>query len=89
MPKMVSLAFPDKFDGSVDKCRDFIRQVEMYFDQQKGKFASYNQKCAFLMTLIMGRVITRLLMFESQIHLFVPLMNTLNNSYRVDGMMSN
>uniref|UniRef100_A0A672NT97 CCHC-type domain-containing protein n=1 Tax=Sinocyclocheilus grahami TaxID=75366 RepID=A0A672NT97_SINGR len=58
MPQTVSLAMPDKFDGSADKCRGFIRQVEIYFDHQKDKFASDNQKFAFLMTLLMGRVIT-------------------------------
>ncbi len=32
-PKTVSFALPDKFDGSAEQCRGFIRQVRIYLDE--------------------------------------------------------
>ncbi|KAI2659768.1 Transposon Tf2-6 polyprotein [Labeo rohita] len=56
-PKTVSFALPDKFDGSTEQCRGFLRQVKIYFDHQGDKFESEEKKCAFLMTLLTGRAI--------------------------------
>ncbi len=56
-PKMVSFALPDKFDGTAEQCKGFIRQVKLYLDHQGDKFESDENKCAFLMTLLMGRAI--------------------------------
>ncbi|KAL0148230.1 hypothetical protein M9458_056462 [Cirrhinus mrigala] len=56
-PKTVSLALPDKFDGSTEQCRGFLRQVKICFDHQGDKFESEEKKCAFLMTLLTGRAI--------------------------------
>ncbi|MGL5902728.1 MAG: DUF4939 domain-containing protein, partial [Cetobacterium sp.] len=53
----VSLALPDKFDGSAECCRGFIRQVRVYFDHQREKFESDEKRCALLMTLLTGKAI--------------------------------
>ena len=45
-PQTVSFAMPDKFDGSADYCKGFIRQVEIFFDNQKDKFTD-GKKFAF------------------------------------------
>ncbi len=55
--KTVSFALPDKFDGSADQCRGFIRQVRIYLDHQGDKFESEEKRCAFLMTLLTSRAI--------------------------------
>ncbi len=57
MPKTVSFALPDKFNGSAEHCRGFLRQVGIYLNHQGEKFASEMDKCAFLMTLLTGKAI--------------------------------
>ncbi|KAI2645252.1 Transposon Tf2-6 polyprotein [Labeo rohita] len=56
-PKTVSFALPDKFDGTAELCKGFVRQVKLYFDHQGDKFATEETKCAFLMTLLTGKAI--------------------------------
>ncbi len=56
-PKTVSFALPDKFDGTAEQCKGFVRQIKLYFDHQGDKFESEENKCAFLMTLLTGRAI--------------------------------
>ncbi|KAI2652463.1 Transposon Tf2-8 polyprotein [Labeo rohita] len=56
-PKTVSFALPEKFDGTAEMCKGFVRQVKLYFDHQGEKFESNEKKCAFLMTLLSGRAI--------------------------------
>uniref|UniRef100_A0A673JX42 DUF4939 domain-containing protein n=1 Tax=Sinocyclocheilus rhinocerous TaxID=307959 RepID=A0A673JX42_9TELE len=56
-PKTVSLALPDKFDGTAEQCKGFIRQVQVYLDHQGERFESEGKKCAFIMTLLTGRAI--------------------------------
>ncbi len=55
--KTVSFALPEKFDGTAEQCKGFIRQVRLYLDHQGDKFESEEKKCAFLMTLLTGRAI--------------------------------
>ncbi|KAL0168697.1 hypothetical protein M9458_036919, partial [Cirrhinus mrigala] len=56
-PLTVSFALPEKFDGTAEACKGFIRQVKLYFDHQKDKFTSEEKRCAFLMTLLTGRAL--------------------------------
>ncbi len=48
---------PEKFDGSAEQCRGFIRQVEIFFANQEEQFYSDEKKCAFLMSLLSGKAI--------------------------------
>jgi len=57
MPKKVSFALPDKFNGSAEQCKGFLRQVEIFFKHQGDDFDSDEKKCAFLMSLLTGKVI--------------------------------
>ncbi len=57
MPKKVSFALPDKFDGTVEQCKGFRRQVEIFFNHQGEGFESDEKKCAFLMSLLTGKAI--------------------------------
>ncbi|KAK3568878.1 hypothetical protein QTP86_019106 [Hemibagrus guttatus] len=52
MPRKVSFALPDKFNGSVEQCKGFLRQVEIFFMHQGNDFESEEKKCAFLMSLL-------------------------------------
>ncbi len=56
-PKTVSFALPDKFDGTAEQCKGFIRQVQVYLDHQGERFESEGKRCAFIMTLLKGRAI--------------------------------
>ncbi|KAK3545878.1 hypothetical protein QTP70_016572 [Hemibagrus guttatus] len=51
MPRKVSFALPDKFNGSAEQCKGFLRQVEIFFMHQGNDFES-EEKCAFLMSLL-------------------------------------
>ncbi|KAK3553382.1 hypothetical protein QTP70_003555 [Hemibagrus guttatus] len=53
MPRKVSFALPDKFDGSAEQCKG---QVEIFFMHQGNDFES-EEKCAFLMSLLTGKAI--------------------------------
>ncbi|KAL0167369.1 hypothetical protein M9458_039213, partial [Cirrhinus mrigala] len=55
--RTVSFALPEKFDGTAELCKGFVRQVKLYFDHQGDKFETEETKCAFLMTLLTGRAI--------------------------------
>lgn len=57
MSKAVSFGLPDKFDGSADQCKGFVRQVKIYFDNQEDKFESDLKKSAFMMTSLSGKAI--------------------------------
>jgi len=57
MPRKVSFALPDKFNGSAEQCKGFIRQVEIFFMHQGSDFDSDKKKCAFLMSLLTGKAI--------------------------------
>ncbi|KAK3561315.1 hypothetical protein QTP86_030620, partial [Hemibagrus guttatus] len=57
VPRKVSFALPDKFDGSVEQCKGFLRQVEIFFKHQGTDFESEEKKCAFLMSLLTGKAI--------------------------------
>ncbi|KAL0183731.1 hypothetical protein M9458_019427, partial [Cirrhinus mrigala] len=57
MPRTVSFALPDKFDGTAEQCKGFIRQIKLYFDHQRDQFETEEKKCAFLMTLLTGKAI--------------------------------
>ncbi|KAI2643996.1 Transposon Tf2-6 polyprotein [Labeo rohita] len=57
MPSMVSFALPNKFDGTAEQCKGFVRQVKLYLDHQKDRFESEEKRCASIMTLLTGRVL--------------------------------
>ncbi|KAL0179864.1 hypothetical protein M9458_025306 [Cirrhinus mrigala] len=57
MPSTVSFALPNKFDGTAEQCKGFVRQVKLYFEYQQDRFESEEKRCAFLMTLLTGRVL--------------------------------
>ncbi|KAK3571296.1 hypothetical protein QTP86_005932 [Hemibagrus guttatus] len=56
-PRKVSFVLPDKYNGSVEQCKGFLRQVEIFFMHQGNDFESEEKKCAFLMSLLTGRAI--------------------------------
>ncbi|KAK3516699.1 hypothetical protein QTP70_022492, partial [Hemibagrus guttatus] len=51
------LALPEKFDGSADRCRGFLRQCEVFFSHQPGMYREEGTKCAFLMSLLTDRAL--------------------------------
>ncbi|KAK3540361.1 hypothetical protein QTP70_029552 [Hemibagrus guttatus] len=57
MPRKVSFALPDKFNGSAEQCKGFLRHVEIFFMHQGNDFESEEKKCAFLMSLLTGKAI--------------------------------
>ncbi|KAI2647858.1 Transposon Tf2-9 polyprotein [Labeo rohita] len=56
-PSTVSFALPNKFDGTAEQCKGFVRQVKLYFEYQQDRFESEEKRCAFLMTLLTGRAL--------------------------------
>ncbi|KAK3549628.1 hypothetical protein QTP86_005369 [Hemibagrus guttatus] len=53
------LALPEKFDGSADRCRGFLRQCEVFFSHQPGMYCEEGTKCAFLLLLMTDRALER------------------------------
>ncbi|KAK3570304.1 hypothetical protein QTP86_017185 [Hemibagrus guttatus] len=51
------LALPDKFDGSADCCRGFLRQCEVFFAHQPGMYSNEETQCAFVMSLLTSRAL--------------------------------
>ncbi|KAK3564775.1 hypothetical protein QTP86_026410 [Hemibagrus guttatus] len=51
------LVLPEKFDGSADRCRGFLRQCEVFFSHQPGMYNEEGTKCAFLLSLLSGRAL--------------------------------
>ncbi|KAK3530419.1 hypothetical protein QTP86_024464 [Hemibagrus guttatus] len=51
------LALPEKFDGSADRCRGFLRQCEVFFSHQPGMYHEEGTKCAFLLSLLSCRAL--------------------------------
>ncbi|KAK3565202.1 hypothetical protein QTP86_001013 [Hemibagrus guttatus] len=51
------LAMPEKFDGSADRCRGFLRQCEVFFSHQPGMYHEEGTKCAFLISLLSSRAL--------------------------------
>ncbi|KAK3516192.1 hypothetical protein QTP70_005691 [Hemibagrus guttatus] len=51
------LALPEKFDGSADRCRGFLRQCEVFFSHQPGMYREDGTKCAFLLSLLTGKAL--------------------------------
>ncbi|KAK3522496.1 hypothetical protein QTP86_016149 [Hemibagrus guttatus] len=51
------LALPEKFDGSADLCRRFLRQCEVFFSHQPGMYREDGTKCTFLLSLLMGKAL--------------------------------
>ncbi|KAK3544147.1 hypothetical protein QTP86_002966 [Hemibagrus guttatus] len=45
------LALPEKFNGSADRCRGFLRQCEVFFSHQPGMYREEGTKCVFLMSV--------------------------------------
>ncbi|KAK3524658.1 hypothetical protein QTP86_000497 [Hemibagrus guttatus] len=51
------LALPEKFNGSADHCRGFLRQCEVFFSHQLRMYLEEGTKCAFLMSLLTDRAL--------------------------------
>ncbi|KAK3566681.1 hypothetical protein QTP86_003194 [Hemibagrus guttatus] len=51
------LALPEKFNGSADRCRGFLRQYEVFFSHQPGMYREEGTMCAFLMSLLTDRAL--------------------------------
>ncbi|KAK3548988.1 hypothetical protein QTP70_024801, partial [Hemibagrus guttatus] len=51
------LALPDKFEGSADCCRGFLRQCEVFFSHQPGMYSKEETQCALVMSLLTGRAL--------------------------------
>ncbi|KAK3547987.1 hypothetical protein QTP70_001650 [Hemibagrus guttatus] len=51
------LAMPEKYDGSADRCRGFLRQCEVFFTHQLGVYRNEGTKCAFLLSLLTGKAL--------------------------------
>ncbi|KAK3508869.1 hypothetical protein QTP70_010724 [Hemibagrus guttatus] len=51
------LALPDKFEGSADRCRGFLRQCEVFFSHQPGMYREEETQCALVMSLLTGRAL--------------------------------
>ncbi|KAK3510571.1 hypothetical protein QTP70_010588 [Hemibagrus guttatus] len=50
------LTMPEKY-GSADRCRGFLCQCENFFAHQPGVYRNDGTKCAFLLSLLMGRAL--------------------------------
>ncbi|KAK3536644.1 hypothetical protein QTP86_015445, partial [Hemibagrus guttatus] len=51
------LAMPEKFDGSADRCRGFLRQCGVFFPHQPGIYHEEGTRCAFLLSLLTSRAL--------------------------------
>ncbi|KAK3562867.1 hypothetical protein QTP86_011108 [Hemibagrus guttatus] len=51
------MVLPEKFDGSADRCREFLWQCEVFFSHQPGMYNEEGTKCAFLLSLLSGRAL--------------------------------
>ncbi|KAK3545260.1 hypothetical protein QTP70_002574 [Hemibagrus guttatus] len=51
------LALPDKFDGSADRCRGFLRQCEVFFAHQPGMYREEETQSALVMSLLTSRAL--------------------------------
>ncbi len=56
-PDPVRISLPDKFDGSAERCRGFLRQCTIYFDNQPEAFRRDSAKCSFMMSLLTGKAL--------------------------------
>ncbi|KAK3559913.1 hypothetical protein QTP86_026947 [Hemibagrus guttatus] len=51
------LAMPEKYDGSADRCRRFLRQCEVFFAHQPGVYRDEGTRFVFLLSLLTGRAL--------------------------------
>ncbi|KAI2666735.1 Retrotransposon-derived protein PEG10 [Labeo rohita] len=51
------LAFPEKFDGSPEKCKGFLLQCSLFISQQPHLYPSDECKIAFVCSLLSGRAL--------------------------------
>jgi hypothetical protein len=52
------VALPDKFDGSISKCRRFISSVENIFALQPSRYSTSEIRTRFIGTLLTGDALT-------------------------------
>ncbi|KAL1256449.1 hypothetical protein QQF64_011994 [Cirrhinus molitorella] len=59
MPATTSprLAFPEKFDGSPDKCKGFLLQCSLFVNQQPHLYPNDNSRIVFVCSLLTGRAL--------------------------------
>lgn len=78
-PEPARMALPETFDGSADCWRGFLRQCEIFFTHQPKAFHDDTRKCAFMMTLLMGRALnwtSTVWVGYTQIHVFLNYLAT-------------
>ncbi len=51
------LSFPEKFDGSPDKCKGFLLQCSLFMDQQPLLYTTDNSRVSFICSLLTGRAL--------------------------------
>ncbi|KAI2650216.1 Retrotransposon-like protein 1 [Labeo rohita] len=51
------LAFPEKFDGTADKCKGFLLQCTLFVNQQPNLYATDESKIAFVCSLLTGKAL--------------------------------
>uniref|UniRef100_A0A8C1V5B8 Gypsy retrotransposon integrase-like protein 1 n=1 Tax=Cyprinus carpio TaxID=7962 RepID=A0A8C1V5B8_CYPCA len=56
-PEAVRFSLPDKFDGTAERCKGFLRQCSIYFENQPEAFLRDTTKCSFMMSLFTGKAL--------------------------------
>ncbi|KAI2659133.1 Transposon Tf2-9 polyprotein [Labeo rohita] len=51
------LAFPEKFDGTADKCKGFLLQCTLFVNQQPNLYTTDESKIAFVCSLLTGKAL--------------------------------
>lgn len=51
------LSLPDKFDGTVTKCRGFLLQCSLFMNQQPHLYSTDDSKVSFLCSLLTGKAL--------------------------------
>ncbi len=51
------LSFPEKFDGSPDKCKGFLLQCSLFMDQQLMLYPTDKSRVSFICSLLTGRAL--------------------------------
>ncbi|KAI4879883.1 hypothetical protein NFI96_022663, partial [Prochilodus magdalenae] len=52
------LPHPDKFGGDPERCRGFLLQCSLVFEQQPSRFPTERAKVAYIMALLTGRALS-------------------------------
>ncbi|KAK3569918.1 hypothetical protein QTP86_007352 [Hemibagrus guttatus] len=55
--ELLKMSLPDKFNGTADHCRVFVRQCEIFFTHQPILYVADITRCAFMLSLLTGRAL--------------------------------